>query len=182
MPVLDDRMPKGGGIFAVYPHRRYLPAKVRVFVDFLVQWFKNGDERRRRQQRAATLRARHGPNFARVSGNPVGRNIRRETTLRTMRDRNAHWPMLAIAAIVASTGPASVHPHVFAEARLDVTVNPDQTVKSLRHLWRFDDCLLEHGADGVRQERRPEARRRRTQDVVEDRLHARSPSTIISSS
>ena len=40
MPVLDDRMPKGGGIFAVYPHRRYLPAKVRVFVDFLVQWFK----------------------------------------------------------------------------------------------------------------------------------------------
>ena len=33
-------MPTGGGIFAVYPHRRYLPAKVRVFVDFLVQWFK----------------------------------------------------------------------------------------------------------------------------------------------
>jgi DNA-binding transcriptional LysR family regulator len=40
IPVLDDRIPKGGGIFAVYPHRRYLPAKVRVFVDFLVQWFK----------------------------------------------------------------------------------------------------------------------------------------------
>ena len=34
-------MPKGGGIFAVYPHRRYLPAKVRVLVDFLVQWFKD---------------------------------------------------------------------------------------------------------------------------------------------
>ena len=44
--VLDDRMPTGGGIFAVYPHRRYLPAKVRVFVDFLVQWFK--DQRSRR--------------------------------------------------------------------------------------------------------------------------------------
>ncbi len=40
IPVLTDRMLKGGGIFAVYPHRRYLPAKVRVFVDFLVQWFK----------------------------------------------------------------------------------------------------------------------------------------------
>ena len=38
--VLDDRILQGGGIFAVYPHRRYLPAKVRVFVDFLVQWFK----------------------------------------------------------------------------------------------------------------------------------------------
>jgi ABC-type uncharacterized transport system substrate-binding protein len=46
-----------------------------------------------------------------------------------------------LAAFLASTGPASVHPHVFAEARLDVVVNPDQTVKSLRHLWRFDDLF-----------------------------------------
>ena len=30
----------GGGIYAVYPHRRYLPAKVRVLVDYLSQWFK----------------------------------------------------------------------------------------------------------------------------------------------
>jgi DNA-binding transcriptional LysR family regulator len=37
---LDDHLLTGGGIFAVYPHRRYLPAKVRVFVDFLVQWFR----------------------------------------------------------------------------------------------------------------------------------------------
>lgn len=38
--VLDDWVPRGGGIFAVYPHRRYLPVKIRVFVDFLAQWFK----------------------------------------------------------------------------------------------------------------------------------------------
>jgi DNA-binding transcriptional LysR family regulator len=38
--VLDKFLPDGRGIFAVYPHRRYLPAKVRVFVDYLVQWFK----------------------------------------------------------------------------------------------------------------------------------------------
>jgi len=38
--VLEEFLPSGGGIFAVYPHRRYLPAKVRVFVDYLVQWFK----------------------------------------------------------------------------------------------------------------------------------------------
>jgi len=38
--VLDEFVPSGGGVYAVYPHRRYLPAKVRVFVDFLVQWFK----------------------------------------------------------------------------------------------------------------------------------------------
>lgn len=49
--------------------------------------------------------------------------------------------MLVIAATLASTGPASVHPHVFAEARLDVTINPDETVKSLKHLWRFDDVF-----------------------------------------
>jgi len=48
---------------------------------------------------------------------------------------------LGIFALLASTVPASVHPHVFAEARLDVVVNPDQTVKSLRHLWRFDDLF-----------------------------------------
>ena len=45
---------------------------------------------------------------------------------------------LALAALFVSAAPAHVHPHVFAEARLDVLVNPDQTVKSLRHLWRFD--------------------------------------------
>jgi len=38
--VLDDFLPSGGGIYAVYPHRRYLPAKVRVLVDYLAQWFK----------------------------------------------------------------------------------------------------------------------------------------------
>lgn len=40
VPALDAWIPQGGGIFAVYPHRRYLPAKVRVFVDFLVHWFR----------------------------------------------------------------------------------------------------------------------------------------------
>jgi DNA-binding transcriptional LysR family regulator len=38
--VLEEWVPRGGGIFAVYPHRRYLPAKIRVFVDFLARWFK----------------------------------------------------------------------------------------------------------------------------------------------
>ena len=34
----------GGGIFAVYPHRRYQPAKVRVFMDFLSNWFRKRDQ------------------------------------------------------------------------------------------------------------------------------------------
>ena len=35
------RMPDDAAIYAIYPHRRYLPAKVRAFVDYLAAWFKN---------------------------------------------------------------------------------------------------------------------------------------------
>jgi DNA-binding transcriptional LysR family regulator len=38
--LLADRLPPGGGVFAVYPHRRHVPAKVRVFVDFMARWFR----------------------------------------------------------------------------------------------------------------------------------------------
>lgn len=51
-------------------------------------------------------------------------------------------PAAAIVALFLSTVPASVHPHVFAEARLDVVLDGDgMTVKTLRHLWRFDDVF-----------------------------------------
>jgi ABC-type uncharacterized transport system substrate-binding protein len=45
------------------------------------------------------------------------------------------------AATLSVPVPALSHPHVFAEARLDVTVTPQGDVKSLRHLWRFDDLF-----------------------------------------
>ncbi|PHP67266.1 LysR family transcriptional regulator [Zhengella mangrovi] len=38
--LLEDWVHKDSGMFAVYPHRRYLPVKVRVFVDYLAAWFK----------------------------------------------------------------------------------------------------------------------------------------------
>lgn len=48
----------------------------------------------------------------------------------------------ALTATFAAVGPAEVHPHVFAEARLEVVLGPDhQTVKALRHVWRFDDLF-----------------------------------------
>lgn len=34
--VLEDHVASDGGVFAVYPHNRHLSAKVRVFVDYLV--------------------------------------------------------------------------------------------------------------------------------------------------
>jgi len=36
---------------------------------------------------------------------------------------------------------AFVHPHVFAEATLEVSVTSDRTVSSLGHVWRFDDLF-----------------------------------------
>ena len=42
--VLDEFTLKNSGIYAVYPHRRYLPAKVRLLVDYLVEWFKAYDK------------------------------------------------------------------------------------------------------------------------------------------
>ena len=38
--VLEEFLPTDRGIYAIYPHRRYLPAKVRTFVDFLHNWFR----------------------------------------------------------------------------------------------------------------------------------------------
>ena len=37
--LLQDYAPVEQMIYAVFPHRRYLPAKVRVFVDYLVDRF-----------------------------------------------------------------------------------------------------------------------------------------------
>ncbi|KFB09154.1 DUF1007 family protein [Nitratireductor basaltis] len=49
---------------------------------------------------------------------------------------------IAAAAIFALGGSSTsiAHPHVFAEARLDVVVENGQ-VQGLRHLWRFDDLF-----------------------------------------
>jgi DNA-binding transcriptional LysR family regulator len=42
--VLENWTARGGGIYAVYPHRRYLPARIRVFVDYLVRWFREHEQ------------------------------------------------------------------------------------------------------------------------------------------
>lgn len=48
----------------------------------------------------------------------------------------------ATAMLLAGAMAATAHPHVFAEARLDIVLAPDrQSVQSLRHLWRFDDLF-----------------------------------------
>ena len=48
--------------------------------------------------------------------------------------------MTALAAICLPAN-ALAHPHVFAEARLEVIATPDGTIEQLRHVWRFDDLF-----------------------------------------
>lgn len=43
--VLPGSTSDEAGIYVVYPHRRYLPAKVRALVDFLANWFRDYDSR-----------------------------------------------------------------------------------------------------------------------------------------
>lgn len=49
--------------------------------------------------------------------------------------------MATLALVCAASTPAFAHPHVFAEARLDVMVNGNREVEALRHVWRFDDLF-----------------------------------------
>lgn len=49
--LLENRMPTGGGVYAVYPHRRLVPAKVRVFVDFMAKWFRTNAACREQEAR-----------------------------------------------------------------------------------------------------------------------------------
>ncbi|BDA86055.1 LysR family transcriptional regulator [Aureimonas sp. SA4125] len=44
--VLETFMPQEAGIYAVFPHRRHLPLRVRLFVDFLAVWFRKCDGER----------------------------------------------------------------------------------------------------------------------------------------
>ncbi|MEM5503048.1 DUF1007 family protein [Ahrensia kielensis] len=45
----------------------------------------------------------------------------------------------AFAAILPAV--AIAHPHVFAEARLELKSTPQGTIEELRHVWRFDELF-----------------------------------------
>lgn len=52
------------------------------------------------------------------------------------RARASFAVLAGLAAFDAA--PAFAHPHIFAEARLEVALGDDGTVDELRHVWRFD--------------------------------------------
>ncbi len=47
------------------------------------------------------------------------------------------------SGLALSALPARAHPHVFAEAKLNITITPDGAVDQLSHVWRFDDVFSE---------------------------------------
>lgn len=47
----------------------------------------------------------------------------------------------AAGAVVAFATPALSHPHIFAEARVEIVAADDGTLKELRNVWRFDDIF-----------------------------------------
>jgi len=48
---------------------------------------------------------------------------------------------MTACGLLLSAAPALSHPHIFAEASLEVTVGPERAVETLRHVWRFDDLF-----------------------------------------
>lgn len=46
-----------------------------------------------------------------------------------------------LICVAMSATPALTHPHVFAEANLEIVIAEDGTVETLRHVWRFDDLF-----------------------------------------
>lgn len=55
--------------------------------------------------------------------------------------RNGLALAAGLAALLAGATSARVHPHVFAEATLEVSVGPQGAVQALGHVWRFDDLF-----------------------------------------
>jgi ABC-type uncharacterized transport system substrate-binding protein len=55
--------------------------------------------------------------------------------------RLIHILVAAIAISLGATTLAKAHPHVWAEARLEVGVDDQREVKWLRHVWRFDELF-----------------------------------------
>ncbi|MEQ8739910.1 MAG: DUF1007 family protein [Hoeflea sp.] len=50
-------------------------------------------------------------------------------------------PALAVLAALTIPATAFAHPHIFAEARLELETSADGQITELRHVWRFDEVF-----------------------------------------
>ena len=85
----------------------------------------------------------------------------------------ARRSLTAIGIVAFSAPAAHAHPHVFAEARMEVVISKNGEFSELRHVWRFDELfsstvLLEFDANANLKLEREEAEA--VGDVVKDSL------------
>jgi ABC-type uncharacterized transport system substrate-binding protein len=52
-------------------------------------------------------------------------------------------------ALLAMTGPARAHPHVWVTMNSEVIYAPDGSVTGIRHAWSFDDIFSTHALQGI---------------------------------
>jgi ABC-type uncharacterized transport system substrate-binding protein len=62
-----------------------------------------------------------------------------------MRSRLAALALLCLLA----PAPASAHPHVFVDARVETLFDPQGRIVALRHVWRFDDAFSAFATQGL---------------------------------
>ncbi|MCD4660078.1 DUF1007 family protein, partial [Agrobacterium sp.] len=49
--------------------------------------------------------------------------------------------LLLAAGLACIPVAASAHPHIFAEARMEIVEGPNGTVQEVRNIWRFDEMF-----------------------------------------
>ena len=49
--------------------------------------------------------------------------------------------LLLAAGLACIPVAASAHPHIFAEARMEIVEGPNRTIQEVRNIWRFDEMF-----------------------------------------
>jgi ABC-type uncharacterized transport system substrate-binding protein len=64
----------------------------------------------------------------------------------------------ATLAILATSGPARAHPHVWVAVRSEVVFAPDGKILGLRHAWEFDEMYSAFAVQGLGKDGKPPTR------------------------
>jgi ABC-type uncharacterized transport system substrate-binding protein len=57
--------------------------------------------------------------------------------------------LVALAASVAASPPASAHPHVFVTAKGEIVYGSDGRILGVRHAWTFDEAYSAYATQGL---------------------------------
>jgi ABC-type uncharacterized transport system substrate-binding protein len=59
------------------------------------------------------------------------------------------WGLLLLAGVLAWTGQAQAHPHVWSTAKSELIYTPDGSITGVRHAWTFDDMFSTYALQGL---------------------------------